>query len=137
MKKISPKWLILFLLTGCEDKAIVNIYDKTILNTPVTCMSLNVVPANETITQKMKTLYRFDPKCSLHLNISYKNSIVCNSTYNVQTKSIQGFPTSYLNMEVRQGLSLKYSYYIDLTSEVSGEDLQKGFERIKRDLNIQ
>jgi hypothetical protein len=129
--------LLVFLLTSCgDDNAMVTVYDKSILKTPVSCMKLQVFPENKMIEETMRHLYHFDPSCSLKLNISYKNGITCNSTFNVQTKSMNGFPSSYLNMELREGLSLKYSYYIDLQEEVSPEDLEKGFERMKQDLII-
>jgi len=85
----------------------------------------------------MKQLYHFDDSCPLRLDISYKNGITCNSTFNVQTKSINGFPSSYLNMELRRGLSLKYSYYVDLEEDVSPDDLKTGFSRIKEDLSFE
>jgi len=82
----------------------------------------------------MEKLYLFKDNCPYHLDISHKSGITCNSTQNVQTKCIEGFPSSYLNMEVRKGLSLKYSYYIDLMSDVTQEDVEKGFERLSKDL---
>lgn len=136
MKK-SFGLIIALFLTGCEDKALVNVYDKSILDTPITCMDLRVIPPNKAISNKMHSLYHFDQNCPLHLDISYKNSIVCNSTHNIQAKSIQGFPPSYLNMKLRKGFSLKYSYYIDLSSDVTDKDVEKGFNRIKKDLNIE
>jgi hypothetical protein len=39
-------------------------------------------------------------------------------------------------MNLRKGLSVKYSYYIDLREDVEKEDLEKGFERLKKDLMI-
>jgi len=84
----------------------------------------------------MQHYYRFDPTCPLQLTITYKNGITCNSTFNVQTKAVNGFPSSYLNMELREGFSLKYSYYIDLDENVTAKDLEKGFERMKEDLRF-
>ena len=128
--------MTLFLLTACEDKSIVNIYDKTILQSKIECLKLIVVPKNERITQTMESLYTFDEHCSYALDLSYKNGIKCNSTQNVQNKCINGFPSSYLNMKLRKGLSVKYSYYVDLKEDVSEEDLEKGFDRLKKDLMI-
>lgn len=84
----------------------------------------------------MRKLYAFEDNCPYHLDISYKNGITCNSTQNVQRKCIDGFPSAYLNMEVRKGLSLKYSYYIDLKSDVTREDIEKGFECLSKDLKL-
>jgi len=125
------------LLSGCgNDKAMVTVYDKTILDTPPSCMRLVVSPPDSEIEHTMRKLYAFDKTCPLQLTVSYKNHITCNSTFNVQTKSVNGFPTSYLNMEVRQGFSLKYSYYIDLMEDVTKKDLERGFERMREDLHL-
>jgi len=114
----------------------VNVYDKSILNTPITCMHLVVTPPDEEIEASMRKLYRFDRECPMQLTVSHKNGITCNSTYNVQTKSVNGFPSSYLNMELRKGFSLKYSYYIDLMEDVGKKDLERGFKRMKEDLHL-
>jgi hypothetical protein len=130
--------LLLFFLTACgDDNAMVTVYDKAILDTPISCMKLHIFPKNKMIEETIQHLYRFDPSCPLKLDISYKNGITCNSTFNVQTKSINGFPSSYLNMELREGFSLKYSYYIDLKGEVKPKDLEKGFDRIRKDLRLE
>jgi len=84
----------------------------------------------------MQHLYAFKEQCPYKLTISYKNGITCNSTFNVQTKVVNGFPKSYLNMEIRRGFSLQYSYYIDLMEDVTSEDLRKGFNRMKQDLHL-
>jgi hypothetical protein len=136
MTKILFGIITLLLLTACEDKSIVNVYDKTILKSKIDCLKLAVFPQNKMIIQSMKSLYTFDDRCPYTLDISYKNGIRCNSTQNVQSKTINGFPSSYLNMNLRKGLSVKYSYYIDLREDVEKEDLEKGFERLKKDLMI-
>ncbi|RRS31599.1 MAG: hypothetical protein P794_03505 [Epsilonproteobacteria bacterium (ex Lamellibrachia satsuma)] len=134
MKQIVFVCISFLFLTACGDKAIVNVYDKKIQKTPIPCLKLTVFPKNKMISQTMEKLYTFDDNCPYHLDISHKGGITCNSTQNVQTKCINGFPSSYLNMEVRKGLSLKYSYYIDLMSEADEEDVKKGFERLDKDL---
>lgn len=136
MKTTIPLCICLFFLSACGDKAIVNVYDKTILKNPLPCLKLTVFPKNEMIRKTMESLYTFDETCPYRLDISHKRGITCNSTQNVQTKCIEGFPTSYLNMEVRKGLSLKYSYYIDLMSDVTKEDVKEGFERLSKDLEV-
>jgi hypothetical protein len=125
-----------FFLGGCDSKPMVNVYDKSILNTPIACLRLVVTPPDRKIESAMRKLYRFDQTCPMQLTVSYKNGITCNSTFNVQTKSVNGFPSSYLNMELRKGFSLKYSYYIDLMEDVTPKDLEKGFARMKEDLDL-
>jgi hypothetical protein len=126
-----------FLFSGCDNTdAMVNVYDPSILKNPPTCLKLQVFPSNTMIEETMHKLYRFDPHCPVRLDISYRNGITCNSTFNVQTKSLSGFPSSYLNMEIRKGFSLKYSYYVDLKSDVTSEDLEEGFEKIREDMQL-
>jgi len=137
IKQLVLLSIAVWFLTACDDKAIINIYDKNIPKTPIPCLKLTVLPPNSMIQTTMERLYPFTENCPYHLDISYKNGITCNSTQNVQTKCINGFPSSYLNMEVRKGFSLKYSYYIDLKSDVTREDVEKGFERLKEDLNLE
>ncbi len=129
--------VVTLFVSGCDDKAMVNVYDKSILGRPIKCMRLTVTPPDEKIEAAMRKLYRFDQICPMQLTVSYKNGITCNSTFNVQTKSVNGFPSSYLNMELRKGFSLKYSYYIDLMEDVTPKDLEKGFERMKEDLRLE
>jgi len=137
IKQLTLLSIAVWFLTACDDKAIVNVYDKNISTTLIPCLKLNVLPQNSMIQATMERLYPFTENCPYHLDISYKNGITCNSTQNVQTKCINGFPSSYLNMEVRKGFSLKYSYYIDLMSKVEQRDIEKGFERLKEDLNLE
>jgi len=134
MQKILFGVVTVLFITACDDNAIVNVYDKTILKTPIPCLKLSVIPETKFLTETMKSLYSFDEQCPYTLDVSYKNSITCNSTSNVQSRSISGFPSAYLSMKVRQGLSVKYSYYIDLKEDVSSKNLEKGFERLKKDL---
>ena len=136
IKQLTLLSIAVWFLTACDDKAIVNVYDKNILKTPIPCLKLTVLPPNTMIQTTMERLYPFRENCPYHLDISYKNGITCNSTQNVQTKCIEGFPSSYLNMEVRKGFSLKYSYYIDLMSKVEQGDIEKGFERLEEDLKL-
>ena len=114
----------------------VHVYDKQILSTPVRCMKLVISPPQQQIEQTMRRLYDFDPSCPLQLTVSHKSGITCNSTFNVQSKAVNGFPSSYLNMELRRGFSLLYSYYIDLDENVTSADLDAGFSRMKEDLDI-
>lgn len=136
MKRTIFGLILPLLFTACEEKAMVNVYDKAILDTPIECMKLTVFPEDKAITTIMHSLYSFEDNCPLHLEVNYKEGIQCNSTHNVQVKSMSGFPTSYLKMELRKGLSLKYSYYIDLMEDVTEEDLRRGFERIEKDLKL-
>ena len=123
-------------LNGCQDNSIVTIYDKSIQKQHINCLRLTVVPEDKNITSYISQYYKFTDTCPYSLNISYKSSIVCNSPYNASQKNLSSFPNSYLNMEIRKGMSLEYSYYIDLQHKPTADDVQKGWERIVKDLDV-
>ena len=124
------------LLTACDDKSIVTVYDKSVVQKPISCLRLQIVPDDEEIRKILEGLYSFQKDCKQRLEVSYKSQIVCNSAYNAPQKALSNFPTSYLNMEIRQGFTLQYSYYVDLDHKPDASDIEKGFERIKRDLQF-
>ena len=99
-------------------------------------MKLVVFPEDIKIIETMRGLYDFDDKCPLKLEISYREGIHCNSNQNADKKALSNFPQSYLRMELRTGLKLQYSYYIDLSENVDTKALKNGFKRIKKDLDI-
>ncbi len=136
MKYISLTLIALLLLTACDDKAMVNIYHKKITKTPVACMKLRVSPEDSTIAKTLMERYRFDNNCDLTLEVSYKSGIVCNSSYNAAQKTLGTFPSSYLKMELRRGMALQYSYYIDLTSKPTEGDVNSGFDRLEKDIKF-
>ena len=126
----------LLLLTACDDKAMVNIYKKKITQTPISCMKLTVFPEEPIITQTLKKRYTFNDDCDLTLAVSHKSGIKCNSSFNAARKTLSTFPSSYLKMELRKGMTLQYSYYIDLTKKPTESDVNKGFDRLEKDLKI-
>ena len=127
---------MLLLLTACDEKPIVTVYKKEIVTAPPTCLKLQVQSSNKQIINILEEMYDFNSSCSYRLDVNYKEGIHCNSTNNACSSALGNFPHSYLNMEIRKGFSLYYSYYIDLKEEVSDSDLEKGMERIKDDLHI-
>jgi len=136
MKKVSMLLPFLVLLVGCNDNSIVTVYDKSIKNDKIECLRLSITPMDKNISSYIKKYYKFSDVCPYSLNISYKSSIVCNSPYNASQKNLSSFPNSYLNMEIRKGMSLEYSYYIDLQHKPTADDVQKGWERIVKDLDV-
>ncbi len=135
MKKVLL-FLPLFFLAGCDSDPMVTIYQREITQTPITCMKLHVFPPNTTITKTLQEQYPFLDSCTLTLDVSWKSAIKCNSSYNAPQKALSTFPNSYLNMELRKGLTLQYSYYIDLTEKPDAAEVKKGFERIEKDLKL-
>ena len=123
-----------FMLTACNDDAITHVYHKEITKTPLTCMKLNVFPKDKQISDILKKQYTFSQTCAYSLDVSYKSDIKCNSSYNADRKALSHFPTSYLKMELRKGLSVQYSYYIDLDHKANRDDLIEGFHHLQSDL---
>lgn len=127
---------LLLLFTACDDKALVTVYQQKITQTPIPCMKLNLFPEDKVIDTALRQHYAFSDDCDLTLEVSHKSGIKCNSRFNVATKTTTNFPNSYLKLELRRGLSLQYSYYMDLTAKPDAEDVAKGWERLERDLKI-
>ena len=125
---------IILLLTACEEKAKPVVTRNSDFPTPIKCMQLDSLDVDKTLINRLNELYSFDKTCPLTLTISYKKDIVCNSTQNVYRKNSGKFPKSYLKMELRKGLDVVYSYYIDLYHNVDVDDLNEGFKRLKQDL---
>jgi hypothetical protein len=136
MQKYIIALTTLLLLTACDDKAMVNIYKKKIVQTPIECMRLSVFPEEPMITKMLEERYRFSNECDLTLEVSHKSGIKCNSSFNAARKTLSTFPNSYLKMELRRGMTLQYSYYIDLTKKPSQSDVDSGFDRLEKDLKI-
>ena len=134
LKKLLLLLALLLLLSACEDKAIVKIHNKKILDTKIECMNLLVFPPDEAIEKTLHSFYNFKKECPLTLHVSYKSSIVCNSTHNVSRKAV-GMPSGYLRLEIKEGTQLFYSYYVDLDELLGAKQLEEGFTRLERDVN--
>jgi hypothetical protein len=125
---------LLFLLLGCSDNSMSQVYDKHILVQDIKCMRLLVFPPNKIIEQTLDDLYKFDQECELSLVVSYKDQITCNSNQNVDKKA-QGMPSAYLRLEIKKGKKLYYSYYKDLDG-ITAEDVKDGFDKMYDQLNF-
>lgn len=126
--------MLALLLMGCNKKSEPLIKIDTKVSTPIACMSLNEFEIDKSFSEKLHTLYTFDTHCDLKLSMKYKKDIVCNSPYNPNSKNTSQFPKSFLKLELRRGLKVIYSYYIDLYGNVDEKDIEDAFERLKRDL---
>jgi len=126
--------IVVFMMMGCSKKSEPLINKDANLSTPVLCMSLNEMMIDKAFIKKLHSLYTFDKNCDLKLNLKYKKDIVCNSSYNANEKSVSQFPKSFLKLELRRGLKVVYSYYIDLYDNVDKEDVEHAFVRLKKDL---
>jgi len=128
---------LLLLLGACsDDKAMVTCYDASVKKNPISCLRLQIVPEDQKMRAVLLRLYPFTEGCRQRLSVSYKSGIVCNSAYNAPQKALSNFPNSYLNMEIRKGFTLQYSYYIDLDHKPTAYDLKRGFSRLSKELNI-
>jgi hypothetical protein len=125
---------LILTLCSCQDKAIVNIYDKDTASTKLECINLVVFPPDLMVQNTLNSLYNFTPSCPIKLEISKKSSIVCNSNQNSDKKALSNFPTSYLRMQLSKDNKVFYDYYIDLDHKVDAKDIKNAFERIRDDL---
>jgi len=119
---------------GCEERTKPIVIKSPSLTTPIKCMSLNKLNIDKEFIDRLERLYPFRNDCNLKLNVSYKNNIICNSGYNIMRKTTGKFPKSYLKFELRKGMKLLYSYYIDLYSNVNGDEIERSFLEVKSDL---
>jgi len=124
------------LLCGCQDKAVVNIYDKDTASNKLECIKLVIFPPDRMIESTLNSLYKFKTPCKVELQISKKSSIVCNSNQNSQRKALSNFPSSYLRMQLLKDRSVFYDYYIDLDHKVDADDIKRAFNRIEDDLHL-
>jgi len=126
--------MILLLFTACEEKRKPVISVDTNMKLPLSCLKLNPLESEERFEATLKKLYTFKANCPHQLTLSYKKDIVCNSGYNASGQSLGKFPRSFLKLEVRKGLSVEYSYYIDLLDNIENNDVEEGFARLKKDI---
>jgi len=124
--------LLGLILTSCEDKSIITLYDKKVLDEKLPCLRLVVFPPNEMTTNTLQSFYGFDKNCSFTLEVSQKSGITCNSNQNSNKKALSNFPTSYLNMSIRRNSKIVYTYYIDLTHKINKDDLKDGFKKVEK-----
>ncbi len=84
----------------------------------------------------MRALYPFRNDCPVVMEVGHKENICCNSTQNVQQKTLSNFPHHFLRLEIRRGMTPLYSYYIDLDHPADADDAKAAFDRLKEDLPL-
>ena len=124
------------LFIGCEDKAIVHIYDKELVKSGVPCLRLVIFPPDKKTQNILEKLYSFSDECDFKLEISKKSGITCNSNQNSDKKALTNFPSSYLKMDVSKDRKVVYSYYVDLLDEVDEQNYADALLRVRKDLNM-
>jgi len=123
----------IFFLSACDKRAQVVMYDKSLKTNKLKCLSF--LPVNNTkLEQNLKKMYNFNNNCPNRLELDYKSGIKCNSSYNAPQKATTNFPSAYIKLEVKNGFSLKYSYYKDLTHKPDVSDLKDAFNQLKDDI---
>jgi hypothetical protein len=131
MKFILP---FIFLFVACSDNATITKYDNSLSD--IKCLRLVVFPPDKLISTTLNELYIFDDKCSYELQVSRKGAIVCNSNQNAAKKTLSNFPSAFIRLDVYKNKKPVYSYYKDLTSAPTKEDIRRGFLRLKDDIII-
>jgi len=132
--KFSIFFMAMLLFIGCNERSKPVVKVDSNLSKPIQCMALDSTGIEKEFSNRLNQLYNFTSNCPLKLSINYKKNIVCNSPYNPNMKNVSKFPKSFLNIELREGFDIKYSYYVDLYSNVDEEDIEEGFLRLKKDL---
>ncbi|MBA1432426.1 MAG: hypothetical protein FAF04_02250 [Epsilonproteobacteria bacterium] len=118
--------------TGCSDNATVIKYEKA--STPLKCLRLVVFPPDKLLFETLSKLYDFQDKCPYELQASRKSGIVCNSNQNADKKALSNFPSGFIRLDVYKSRQPIYSYYKDLNSKATQQDIKKAFERLSQDL---
>ena len=128
-------FLALFFFTACEhDDAFINKYDKTL--TKIECLSFRASLLDRELSDAIERLYPFNKGCAYRLEASQKSGIVCNSNQNIQKKVLSNFPSTYLRLDVYRESQIVYSYYKDLSTKPSQEDIKKAFLRLTKDIGL-
>ncbi len=127
---------LIHLIHGCGDSAIVKLYDQNLTRHPPRCLALRVFPPDPTAKKRLQALYTFSKKCPYTLELSTKAGIHCNSGANAPLKTTSNFPSAYLRLELREGMRLLYSYYIDLTNVPGAGDVERAWKRFSKDIPI-
>ncbi len=126
--------LFIAILSSCN-KAEITYYNKKLKSNKIACLSYSP-KSRVLLDNSLESMYSFKSNCRYKLELSYKSDIVCNSPYNYSQKTTTNFPSAYLNLEVKKGFNLEYSYYIDLTQKPTVNDLKKAFDRLRVDILI-
>jgi len=118
-------------ITACEDKNVyVSFYDKNIKKVPCLSLDDSLKPFQKTLAKE----YKFQKSCPFRLVLASATNIVCKSPFNASTKTTTNFPSSYVELDIKKGIDLIYSYYKDLTHKTTKDDIEDGFKRLKRDI---
>jgi hypothetical protein len=125
--------IIALTFNSCSDNSQRTFYDKKLKQQKLNCLKF-IPKKDDKLEQYLSTLYHFDKNCKYLLTLSYKSDIVCHSTYNVPQKVNLAFPSAFINLEVRNGMNLEYSYYKDLTHQADKDDVKDAFEALKDDI---
>lgn len=138
MRRSVPLLLLLLglSLTGCDDRAVVKIHDKTFIKEKIPCMRLVLFPPDDEVEHSLRAHYAFSKRCDITFEVTEKSGIVCNSSHNSDKKALSDFPSSYLRIKITKEDKPLYSYYIDLTEKRKMSDIDDAFSRIAKDLTL-
>jgi len=131
--------LVTFLVLGSgDDRAQISWNDPALREHPPTCLSLQVHPQNGAIEKALRDHYTFSESmaCPYRLEVSWKSNIHCTSNQNSDRKALSAFPSSFLRMEIRRGMRLLYTCYIDLPRPAGAEEAVEAFKRVRKDLGL-
>ena len=130
MKALLSIFVLLF--SACNDTALITKFDKNLKE--IQCLNLVVFPPDKLLSSALTELYKFEEDCEYKLQVSKKSAIVCNSNQNAPRKTLSNFPSAFVRLDIYKDKKPIYSYYKDLTSAPTKEDIQRGFLRLKDDI---
>jgi hypothetical protein len=137
IKLLAGAIVALLFLSACSDRhPYVKLYDRNLTATPPSCLALRVFPPDPSAEKTLRGLYPFRANCPYLLKVTTKEGIVCRSNGNAPAKATSNFPSAYLRLELRRGMRLLYSYYIDLTEEPGPSEVEAAFDRLRRDIPL-
>jgi len=137
-QRVAIVLLLLFVFGGCSDKKDVYItfYDKNITNKTLPCIRYSSLPKNSRFLDVMEQIHPSNKSCRYWIELNYKNKIHCNTQANAVNEALGNFPTSYIKLELRDGMKLLYSYYKDLPKSATEDDVKESLKRLLDDIKI-
>jgi hypothetical protein len=125
-------FFIVFVFVGClKDEYFTQVYDKQLLNKPIGCLKLKLLPYSTNVFNETKNLYDFSDDCQNTLEIKYKTNIACNSQFNTNKQF-----KSFVQLTIYIKKKLLYTIYKDLTNENINKEIKKGYKRLCKTIQL-
>ena len=127
---------IILASRGSGPEGYTKFYDKNLTKHPPTCLALSPIYHDKKTRLILKNIYPFRADCPYRVTLSTKTNIHCNSNQNSERKALSSFPTSFIRIEIRQGMRLVYSYYVDLPNRPDTSEIISAFNKVSKDIRL-